>query len=168
METLSKLISVLLLCLVIITGCSTSKQKLPQERPKDFGFILNYGIGAKNQLDTFKGTYTKDMIGEQPITTNLKLSDEEMDEIYSIMRDINICSYPDDFKPKSSTSTKPFNTYSIKVLFDNKEKNIYWDEDNLSVSKDAVELRNLFDKIHKIISGKEEFKVLPNPQNSYE
>lgn len=30
--------------------------------PENFGFILKYGIGAKNEINTFKGTFTKDLI----------------------------------------------------------------------------------------------------------
>lgn len=55
---------------------------------------------TKNQLDTAKGQFTKDMVSEPSITTSLKLSDDEMNTIYSEMKRINILDYPDSFNPK--------------------------------------------------------------------
>jgi hypothetical protein len=33
--------------------------KLPETKPNNFNFVLNYGIGSGNTLDTAKGKYTK-------------------------------------------------------------------------------------------------------------
>ncbi len=49
----------------------------------NFNLIFKYGVGAKNILDTFEATYTKDMVMDPPITVALPLSEEEMGQIYS-------------------------------------------------------------------------------------
>lgn len=162
---------VLALLAFMLTACSESKTKnnqLPEKKPSDFYFVLNYGINAKNQLDTQKGTYTKDMVTAPSVTTALKLSDKEVNEIYTSMRNINILSYPDNFNPKSNMGQKPFLTYSIKIIVNGKEKNIYWNDEFISSSKEAVNLRALFKRIHEIISSKEEYKKLPAPQGGYD
>ncbi len=152
-----------------VTGCaSTSNEnKLPNSKPADFNFILNYGINAKNQLNTIEGTYTKDMVLEASITTDLILSDEEMDIIYLTMKDINILNYPESFTPKSNTMATPFQTYSIKIYYDGKEKSIYWKDENISKAKEATQLRALFERIKEFIYNKEEYKKLPQPKSGY-
>lgn len=164
-------IVVFALFVFILTACSANKSQnsqLPEKKPSDFNFVLNYGVNAKNQLDTPKGTYTKDMVTAPSVTTTLKLSDEEMNEIYTVMRNINILSYPDNFNPKSNMFQNPFQTYSIKIIANGKEKNIYWKDESVSNSKEAVKLRDLIKRIHEIISTKEEYKKLPEPQGGYD
>jgi len=162
------------LCLSLIVfslvGCNSTstENKLPASIPEDFNFVFNYGINAKNQLDTIKGEYTKDMVTDSSITTSLKLSDEEMNTIYSEMKKINILSYPKIFKPKSNAQQTPFDTYSIKIIADGSEKNISWNDENVSEAKDAVQLRKLFKIIQEIIINKDEFKKLPEPKNTYQ
>lgn len=165
----------LVLFIVMLAGCnlikpSDSKQvapKLPENKPSDFNFVVDYGVSAGNELDTIKGIYIKDMIGAPSVTANLKLSEADMNEIYSKMKDIDILSYPEKFYPKGNVLCTPYDTYSIKILYNGKTKNIHWDDGNLSDSKDAVQLRNLFKRIDQIVSKKEEYKKLPEPKGGY-
>jgi len=141
--------------------------KMPKAKPKDFNFVFNYGIGAKNQINTIKGQYTRDMITEPSVNTSLALTEEEMNTIYMEMRKINIWNYPDKFKPFRLCKQTPFETYYIKIFINGKEKGIYWSDENDSQSKKAIQLRKLFYKMHTIISNKEEYKKLPKPKGGY-
>jgi hypothetical protein len=161
---------VFIVFVLMVTACSANKSqngKLPEKKPLDFGFVLNYGVEAKNQLDTEKGTYTLDMVTEPSVTINLKLSEEEINEIYTLMKKLDILSYPDVFNPKSNTMQTPFSTYSMKIIVDGKKKDIYWKDENVSESKVAVRLRDLINRIHEIVIGKEEYKKLPQPKGGY-
>lgn len=164
-------ILILAVFVFMLTGCSdneTQNNLMPEEKPSDFYFVLNYGVVPTNQIDTLKGTFTKDMVTIAPVTTTLILSDEEINEIYTQMRKINILSYPNNFKPESNMFVTPFETYSIKIFFNGIEKSIYWEDENLSKSKKAVELRNLFKRIEEIIYAKDEYKNLPRAQGGYD
>ena len=153
-----------------LVGCNSSvtKNQLPEAKPKDFNFVFNYGVNAKNQLNTIKGQYTKDMVTEPSVTTDLILSDEEMNSIYLEMRKINILAYFESFNPKSNQRQTPFQTYSIKIVIDGKEKNIDWKDENVSKSKDSIKLRALFEKIKAIIIQKEDYKKLPPAKGGYD
>jgi len=166
---LFKKMSALLLLIIfsILAGCSSSS-KLPDEMPKDFNFIFSYGVNAKNQLNTLKGQFTKDMVLEPSVTTNLKLSDEEMKSIYKEMIKINILSYPDKFEPKSNMYQTPFYTYSLKIIYNSMEKNIFWEDENASKASEAVKLRKLFDNIVQLIISKDEYKKLPPAKGGYD
>jgi hypothetical protein len=149
----------------------STKKRLPEAKPKDFSFVFNYGINAKNQLDTVNEQYTKDMVNQSSITTDLKLTYKEMNTIYVEMRRINILGYPKNFMSKNntewSTSVTPFETYSIKIIVNGREKNITWEDENISNAEEAVQLRKLFKMIEEMINNKEEFKKLPVPQSHY-
>lgn len=159
----------LFLIITVLIGCNAinTNNNLRDLKPADLDFVFNYGVGAKNQLNTTNGKFTKDMIREESITTDLKLSDEEMGEIYAGMNRINILSYPSNFKPKSNMSRFPHSTYIIKIIADGKEKTIEWKDENASESKEAVQLRELFKRIQEIIVNKEEFKKLPEAKGGY-
>ena len=169
MNIFKKIILLLLISFTLV-GCNTiaNKNKLPAVKTKDFNFIFNYGVNGKNQLNTFKGQYTKDMVIAPSATAHLLLSDEEMRTIYLEMVKIYIWNYPESFNPKSNLKQTPFETYTIKIVIDGKEKNITWKDEKDSKSKDAVKLRELFNKIIIIINQKEEYKKLPPAKGGYD
>lgn len=160
----------LLLTSFLFVGCNSkvSKDQLPESKPRDFNFVFNYGVNSKNELDTSKSQFTKDMVTKPPVIINLNLTDEEMNTIYSEMKKINILGYPDKFTPKSDKEQKPFYTYSIKISVDGKEKTIYWEDENISDSKEAIQLRSLFKQIQEIVVNKDEYKKLPDSLEGYE
>lgn len=156
-----------ILSIFVFVGCS-SVSNLPEEIPKDFNFIFSYGVDAKNQIDTLKVKFTKDMVMDPSVTTDLKLSDKEMESIYNEMREINILSYPDNYAPKTNTKQTPYCTYSLKVIYNGVEKNIYWVDESASESSKAVKLRKLFNNIQQMIINKDEYKKLPPANGGYD
>jgi hypothetical protein len=87
--------------LLVITGCAgiVTGQEATGETPQKsgFNFIFKYGVTGRNTLDTFQGTFTKDMIMDAAITIDLTLTAEEMDSVYQKMLGIDLFSYPDKF-----------------------------------------------------------------------
>lgn len=179
MNNLRKIIfTCLILSTFLIVGCNSNSQEnkteLPESKPENFNFIFNYGYSEemKNQLDTAKGEYIKDMIQDPSVTTELKLTEEEMNDIYSEMKKIDILSYPEEFIPKTEGSTKtdisPHQSYNIKIMIDGEEKEVAWKDNEASETPEAVQLRSLFEKIQKYIMDKEEYKKLPEPNSAYQ
>ncbi|MDZ4230961.1 MAG: hypothetical protein U1B77_03995, partial [Dehalococcoidales bacterium] len=75
-----------------LAGCGS-----PATEKSNFNMIFRYGVMARNELDTFQGIYTKDMIADPSITVPLSLTEEELDSIYRKMVEIGFFSYPDEF-----------------------------------------------------------------------
>lgn len=142
-------------------------KQLPNTRPKDFNFVFNFGVGAKNQLDTTKEQFTKDMVREPSVSTKMVLTEEEMNSIYSEMKKIDIMNYPDNFTPKGAVETKPSSNFSIIIIANGIEKKIYWQNVQGSKTKAATQLKKLLNNIFKIIINKEEFKKLPPAKDTY-
>lgn len=152
---------------VSVNGLSSSAS------PTQFKMIFEYGVEAKNKLDTFNGTFTKDMISCSPITVNLTLTPEELNKIYQKMIETNFFDYPDKFvdsnhyKPVVSAVT-PFYSYYFKVEYDGgKIKELSWNDDTEYVDENGAKLHELIQLITGIISTKDAYKQLPEPCGGY-
>ena len=103
---------------------------LPRERPVDFGFVLGYGVGGSDEIDTFAYTFTRDMGHELPMSTGIAFSPTELDELYQRLVEMGIDEYPREFDPGGAgvgTST-PFESYHFRMRADGREYEILWDD----------------------------------------
>jgi len=149
-------------------GCTAP----PPPSPSNFNLIFKYGVGAKNELNTSQGTYTKDMVMDPSITVNLPLSKEELDRIYHKMDEIDFFGYPDQFSVSVSPGESvgmltPYCSYYFRVEYDSKVKELWWEDNIINQDKKAEKLRELITLIRDIIESKEEYKQLPPPKGGY-
>ncbi|GAA0342200.1 hypothetical protein GCM10008931_36980 [Oceanobacillus oncorhynchi subsp. oncorhynchi] len=49
--------------------------------PDDFDFSIQFGVGKNNEINTFEGTVTKDLIENGTATAEISLTEEEMNQI---------------------------------------------------------------------------------------
>lgn len=174
--------------MIIISACSNEEtnQSEPAKNPskasaesfsenqsayiaKDntFDFKISFGVDAKNIIDTYNDTFTKDLIPGSA-TANLKFTDDEMDSFYGEMKKIEILKYPDIFKPQNNVIMQPHSTYDIKVQVDGMVKEIHWVDDNDSQEPKAVALRNLINHISNIIYSKDKYRKMPAAKGGYD
>jgi len=85
--------------------------------PEDFGFSIQYGVGKKNEIDTFKGIVIKDLVDNGTAKANITLSDKEMFEIYEKMKDINVLEKK---KFNSKCELEPYEETEWKIIIDGK------------------------------------------------
>ncbi|MFB0543236.1 MAG: hypothetical protein ACETVR_00495 [Candidatus Bathyarchaeia archaeon] len=155
-----------------------SKLKKPTMPPpagpdeSHFNFIFRHGIKARNELNTFKGTYTADMVIDPFITVSLSLTKEEMDRVYQKMVEINFFDYPDRFSVyappwKDIIGVTPHDSYYFKVVYNSKIKELFWEAENIVQDENTDKLLELIKLIQDIIYSKEEFKKLPKRRAGY-
>jgi hypothetical protein len=154
-------------CFLSLTGCRPYQ---PVE--SDFNFIFKYSVQAGNELNTFKGTYTRDMVRGFDVTTRLTLTKDELDQIHQKMIDIDLFNYPDTFKvgPTADgmiTMETPYDSYYFKVQAGNETKELSWDAENINPNPQADKLRELIKLIIGIIQSKPAYKALPEPRGGY-
>lgn len=149
---------------------NTKQQALSDELT--FNLIFKYGFDAKNILDTFEGTYTKDMIPDPPITVKLSLTKEELNKIYNKMVDINFFSYPDVFtvpvEGKYTGMIEPYESYYFKVQYGSNIKELSWEDSITNENYEADRLRELIKCIREIVESNSEYKKLPPPRGGYD
>jgi hypothetical protein len=149
-----------------------------------FKMIFRYGCGSiPNELNTFDGTYTKDLIDSPPITIPLTLSEEEIGRIIRKMEEIRFFEYPDEFSLSKMPPAyrvplirQPAEGRYFKVEYGSRRKELKWDdgatswliEGEVVGDKKAEELAELVYLIKEIISAKEEVRRLPPVVGGYE
>ena len=166
----------LMAALLGTVGCVTdtpSDVKPRDVKPRDFNLIFKYGVTARNELNTFEGTYTKDMIMDPSITVELSLTEEELDRIYQKMLEIDFFDYPDAFSvpvaPSRLTKLRiPYISYYFKVEYNSSIKELRWEDEIQNENEEADKLRELIRLIKDIIESKEEYQKLPAPTSGYE
>lgn len=159
-------------CLGIILGSGLFISKQVFAEPV-FNLVFRYGMEANNELDTFKGTYTKDMLMDSPFKVNMVLTMEDLNKIYQKMMQIGFFDYPDKFfvtipAGENASEVAPHFNYYFKVEHDSKVKELWWEDKIVSNDLKAEELRGLIKLIRDIIESKQEYKELPHPRGGYE
>lgn len=139
---------------------------------QDLNLIFKYGVGAKNELNTFKNTYTKDMVVDLPITINLTLSDQEIETIYTKMKAVNFFNFPQELPtPRDPnaliTIVTPCDDFYLKVISDSGNKEYFWDNCGEKLYQNFSELDELSNLIQDIIQSRTEFQELPEPRGGY-
>ncbi len=157
-------------CLVIfITGCNVATAHQAND---NFNFIFKYGVSGGNTLDTFHGTYARDMILDPAETINMTLTSEEMDSIYQKMLEIDFFNYPDKFSVtvadnETKTLVAPYFTYFFRVEYNGKTKELIWHDKYVNSDPPANKLKELINLIVGVIESKDEYKALPAPTGGY-
>lgn len=127
-----------------------------------FDFIFKYGVGAKNILDTFNDTYTKDMITDDPITISLKLTDEELDGIRQKIEELNL------FQAKEESQIKmlmnPCTDYDLIVQTFAVQRRASSDGCTQGIDQQFAAFETY---IRSILETKTEYRALPEPQGGY-
>jgi hypothetical protein len=180
-----RLIIIILSLAVVLSGAVGCDEDTPAEPEpavedtqsptagiSDFNLIFKYGVTAKNELDTFKGTYTKDMISDPPITIELSLTEAEKDIIYRKMLEIDFFNYPDEFSVsvppgKPAAIVTPHSSYYFKVEYNSQIKELRWKDEIMNPDEKANRLRELIIFIRSIVESKEEYQKLPEPTSAY-
>ncbi|MEK4251717.1 hypothetical protein [Paenibacillus sp. FSL W7-1287] len=131
--------------------------------PDDFNFTFSYGVLHKNKLDTFENTFTKDLIIDGLIQTDLVLTDDEKKRIYEKMQEINLFDYPEF---SAGVNGEPTVGYIFVVERNGEEQTIGWSGGFTNEQKHQ-RFKSLVDMIIEIINSHEEYKALPEASGGY-
>jgi hypothetical protein len=161
------LISIIVIALgaagfVVFNQTNTPPQNPPAGEPTNFNLIFKYGVGAKNELNTFNQTYTKDMVMDPSVTVKMKLSDAELNSIYQKLNDLKL--FNESTEPKGNMMVTPCSSYYLKVQINSEQKELSWDNCRGKISDKFQQFSNY---IIQIIESKEEYKNLPTSRGGY-
>ncbi|ACT01139.1 hypothetical protein [Paenibacillus sp. JDR-2] len=166
-----RILVILSIAFAFLAGCSKETQKLqmPENMPEDFRFSVSFGYGEvnKNEIDTYNGTVTKDLVTKGTASAALTFSKDELQSIYGKMKDIAILSEK-RFPQKGNCSQTPSSTDSWKITVNGETKTLSWTNEYCDVTKDAQDLLELRSYIQKIVEGKDTYKALPAAEGGYD
>lgn len=153
---------------LLAASCSDSGTS-PQSR--NFNLEFSYGVNARNVLNTFDNTYTKDLVMDGTTTVHFVLSDSELDLISSKISEMGFFSYPDTFVVTQEDSLiqhlSPSPTYVFHVRSNSTVKDLYWSDSIVSQDSGAVKLRGLITLIEDIIESNQKYSQLPPARGAY-
>ena len=180
---MKKIISVFIILgiLSFLTGCSSFGNDTNAESEIDyskFNFKFKYGVNAKNAIDTFNNTYTKDLVLDGTTTIDFTLTDEEKKSIVDNMFELDVFNYPTEFKKYFDVT--PMSTFILELEYKGERKTLSWTSENIphkkinatkyvknDETKHIIGLVKLSEKIKDIIHNKSEYKELPESQGGY-
>jgi len=125
-----------------------------------------------NELNTYRGTYTKDMIDKGTITARLCINLEELEQILDKANEINFINYPEHSLPNNEgIRSSSSHTYRHILTISNgtHENTVQWNSIGYFKGED-VWLNNLIDiskMITDIVESKPEYQDLPRPTAGY-
>jgi hypothetical protein len=150
----------------------------PEQMPADFGFVAAFGVMGRNTIDTFAGTFTKDMgLNEDPVTTKLSLSPDVLESLYRDLVSMEnqwqvfttlFAPDPDPGNTGTSMIVTPHMTYRLEwqaASFSSLP--IVWEDSALSADPKAAALREWFRKLQQMIEATPEWKALPPMTGGY-
>jgi len=126
---------------------------------------FKFGVTARNRLNTFDGTFTKDLIMDGTITTRLILSQQELTQIKTKLLEMGFFDYPEVFQSEGSVT--PRDDYFIKIQFGSVTKQVSWYSDSDLDSKTNTDLYQLYHLLYDMIVQKLEYKLLPAANGGY-
>ncbi|MBD7943968.1 hypothetical protein H9650_07525 [Psychrobacillus sp. Sa2BUA9] len=150
---------------------SSPTKNMPKDMPSDFNFSIQSGVQKKNEINTFEGTVTKDLIADGTATTEVILTEEEMKAIYEKMQEINIAETK-EFTPKpingAACMQEPHGEDEWKIIINGETISHLFSEEYCEPTNDAKQLIELRNYVFNIIKSKSEYKSLPESKGGYE
>lgn len=125
----------------------------------------------KRKINTFEGTLTKDLIVDGTVTTDLNLTEVEMENIYEKMQEINV-SETKEFIPEPINdevcTQEPYEKDEWKIIINGDTITHLNSGEYCEPTNDGKQLFELRNYVFDIVKSKEEYKSLPEPRGGYE
>jgi hypothetical protein len=166
----SRFFSFFLILLIFLVSCTQQSQQskaMPEKMPNDFNFSVKFGTYSKNEINSFEGTVTKDLVSNGIIIADSKFSEDEMRSIYNQMRVNNINK---DLKLESIAGCMqtPFTEDSWEIQMNGVVTTYNWSTERCKLTEDAKKLAALRDFVFNMVKNKKEYKELPPAVGGYD
>ncbi|PYZ97630.1 hypothetical protein CR205_03275 [Alteribacter lacisalsi] len=149
----------------MLWACAGETSTLPDEKPDDFAFSLQYGVMASNELNTFDDTFTKDLIDDGQETTRMLLSEEEMTQIYEEIKAAGVLDVADEMD--GTRCSEPHNSYELVLQAEGEQYEKSW---NTSCENKATAAWEAFMDFLEtdIFQPRPEYQAMPETSGGYD
>jgi hypothetical protein len=128
--------------------------------------VFKFGTGARNELNTFHGTFTKDLCIDGTVTARLTMSQEELTSIRQKIIETDFFNCPETF-PLEEPLTFPDYSYYLMVEDGTAVKQVTWSSNSVIDSATEAKLSQLADFLTNMIVEKPEYQRLPPANGAY-
>jgi hypothetical protein len=128
--------------------------------------VFKFGVGGLNELDTFHGTFTKDLCIDGTVTARMILSEAELKEIQLKLIEFDFFSCPETF-PLSEHMMLPSSSYYLEVQNGTTLKEVSWSDNSIIDGSTATKLDQIAAFLTDLIYQKPEYTRLPPANGMY-
>jgi protein TonB len=133
------------------------------------GLVFETGDGVR--VDTFRGLFTKDLVGHTDTTIALSLTPAELDSILRRVKEVRLLELPELLAPEGCGEW-PRTSLRLLVRAEGKERQFdWWNWWECSASIRESETYKGLNQVIRLITGiveaKAEYKTLPRPRGAY-
>ena len=159
---------VVVLSILFLAECA----KAPLQPEHQF-VKIQFHYGFRNELDTFEGTFQKDLILDGTIKTSFRLDAEEQDLILAQVVAIGFFQYPDTIMWKGGpdsihTEVEPNPGWQfLRIRYEDEEKAVYWRYPLPEEDKLVAPLLDVTHLLREVIESKPEYQALPPARGGY-
>jgi hypothetical protein len=152
------------ICFVIffflLSGCGTSTDV---EKIHDEQLVkIHLQFGFVDELNTFEGTFTKDLVEDGSITVEFWLPKEDQESIIELAQELSFNSLPDTIPALPGVLITPNpSPDSLRIKFEDMDKTVVWSYPNDSENTDYKKVIELSEHIMSIVKESETYKLLP-------
>lgn len=138
-----------------------------------FSFSLTWGCYGISSYDSATGRLVKtsDATHPEDYVTTYYLTDEQKQEIYNLITELNIEKYPDEYNPHKNAVSTPYMTLILSVKTDGIDKTVTCPETVLSYDANNRKGQKFLDvckAIEEILTATDEWKALPEYEFFYD
>ncbi len=155
---------------VPIMECYPARFSLSADRmvAMEFDFSLSWGINGISSYDSKTGRLVKtdDVVDKENYETTHILTPQEKLQIFKIVQELNVYSYPDEYNPTEGKGSSPDETLILSVNFGEDDlpktitaRNVALDD---ATDWDGQRFMDACDAIENILENTEEWKALPD------
>ncbi|OMD53584.1 hypothetical protein BSK56_00085 [Paenibacillus borealis] len=143
---------------------------MPEVMPEDFAFSVRFGITGKNEINTFEGTVTKDLVTQGEATADLTFTGSEMADIYTRLRDIDVMGELklEPEPARQNCNQTPYDEEHWQIRLNGEEQTLEWSEEKCEVTEDAKKLKEIRSYIFELVKTKAEYLELPEAVGGYD
>jgi hypothetical protein len=155
--------------LFMLDACSKlSNPANPQHADPQF-VQVHFQYGFKNELNTFDGTYQKDLVWDGTIKVPFWLTTNEQNMIVEKALAVKFFAFPDTLHKEQGVVIMPDPSPDfLRLKYENQEKSVVWFFPLDASNPYAQSLRELTDLIRTTIESKPEYKKLPPARGGYD
>lgn len=170
MKKLTVLLALLTAAACLLPGCG--KKAGPERPPEEFSFALTWGCYGISSYDSATGRLVKTTDTTHPAdyVTEYRLTEAERQEIWELLRELDVESYPDQYDPGSGKSKPPM-TLILTVRGLEGEKTIAAENISLTYESKDAKGQKFLDAcraIEELLTGTEAWQALPEYEFLYE
>ena len=138
-----------------------------------FSFSLTWGCYGISSYDSKTGRLVKtsDATHPEDYVTTYYLTNEQKQEIYNLISELNIEKYPDEYNPHRNAVSTPYMTLILSVKADGIDKTVSCPETALSYDANNRKGQKFLDvckAIEEILTATDEWKALPEYEFFYD